>query len=207
MSEKNSLRPVIESLEKLFSKFNGRFFESKLSKPIITVSPGTAKNTYGWCTGWKAWKEGENAKEIDGYYEINMCAEYISRPFEDVCSTLLHEMVHLLNLENGVKETSRNRTYHNNRFKTSAEEHGLLCELSETYGWSKTTPTPETLKYFHALDNESFIIYRTRQIKEGKKSKQSTRKYFCPKCGNIVRATKEVRIKCQDCDALFELVC
>ena len=35
-----SLKPVIEELESLFSKFNARFFADKLEKPVITVSPG-----------------------------------------------------------------------------------------------------------------------------------------------------------------------
>lgn len=34
-----SLKPVIEELENLFSKFNAQFFADKLEKPVITVSP------------------------------------------------------------------------------------------------------------------------------------------------------------------------
>ena len=51
-----SLKPVIEELENLFSKFNARFFADKLEKPVITVSPDHTRGAYGWCTGWKAWK-------------------------------------------------------------------------------------------------------------------------------------------------------
>ena len=53
-----SLKPVIEELENLFSKFNARFFADKLEKPVITVSPDHTRGAYGWCTGWKAWKAG-----------------------------------------------------------------------------------------------------------------------------------------------------
>lgn len=86
-----SLKPVIEELESLFSKFNARFFADKLEKPVITVSPDHTRGAYGWCTGWKAWKAGED----EGHYEINLCAEYLNRPFEETCGTLIHEMVHL----------------------------------------------------------------------------------------------------------------
>ena len=55
-----SLKPVIEELESLFSKFNARFFAGKLEKPVITVSPDHTRGAYGWCTGWKAWKAGED---------------------------------------------------------------------------------------------------------------------------------------------------
>lgn len=74
-----SLKPVIAELEDLFSKFNTRFFADKLEKPVITVSPDHTREAYGWCTGWKAWKAGED----EGHYEINLCAEYLNRPFEE----------------------------------------------------------------------------------------------------------------------------
>lgn len=72
-----SLKPVIEELENLFSKFNARFFADKLEKPVITVSPDHTRGAYGWCTGWKAWKAGED----EGHYEINLCAEYLNRDY------------------------------------------------------------------------------------------------------------------------------
>ena len=80
-----SLQPVIKQLETLFSKFNDRFYDGKLPKPVITVSPDSTKGAYGWCTSWKAWTDKENADMNEGYYEINLCAEYLSRPIELVC--------------------------------------------------------------------------------------------------------------------------
>lgn len=118
-----SLKPVIEELESLFSKFNARFFAGELEKPVITVSPDHTRGAYGWYTGWKAWQDG--AKE-GGYYEINLCAEYLNRPFEETCSTLIHEMVHLKNLQDGVQDTSRSGLYHNQKFKSVAEATGAL---------------------------------------------------------------------------------
>lgn len=41
-----SLKPVIEELENLFSKFNARFFADKLEKPVITVSPDHTRGAY-----------------------------------------------------------------------------------------------------------------------------------------------------------------
>ena len=132
-----SLKPVIEELENLFSKFNARFFADKLEKPVITVSPDHTRGAYGWCTGWKAWKAGED----EGHYEINLCAEYLNRPFEETCGTLIHEMVHLQNLQDGVQDTSRSGTYHNKKFKETAEAHGLTVEKGEKYGCSEPWKT------------------------------------------------------------------
>lgn len=94
MSE-TSLKPVIEKLENLFSKFNEKFYNGELQTPIITVSPDTTKGAYGWCTAWKAWsnkqpeqkktadlaamgkEDLENLKKDEGFYEINICAEHL----------------------------------------------------------------------------------------------------------------------------------
>ena len=61
-----SLKPVIDELETLFSKFNKAFFEGKLEKPVITVSPDHTRGAYGWCTGWKAWQDGTKEGGPDG---------------------------------------------------------------------------------------------------------------------------------------------
>ena len=36
------------------------------------------------------------------------------------------------------------------------------------------------------------------------KAKQSARKYVCPGCGRVIRATKEVNVICGDCEMKFE---
>jgi rubrerythrin len=169
---------------------------------VITASPDHTKGVYGWCTGWKAWK----GEDEDGYYEINLCAEYLSRPFLDVCETLLHEMVHLANLQNGVKDTSRSGTYHNKEFKVTAEAHGLTVSKTKS-GWNKTALTEETAEWIQSIYNSEigFTLYREKLLKiSGVKKKSSSRKYVCPSCGAIIRATKEVNITCSDCDEPFE---
>jgi len=85
----DSLKPVIEKLENLFSALNAKYYNNELQKPIITVSPDSTKGAYGWCTSWKAWRNQDEESD-DGYYEINLCAEYLSRSFEDIAETLLH---------------------------------------------------------------------------------------------------------------------
>lgn len=154
-----SLKPVIDELETLFSKFNKAFFEGKLEKPVITVSPDHTRGAYGWCTGWKAWQDG--TKE-GGYYEINLCAEYLNRPFEETCGTLLHEMVHLQNLQDNVQDTSRSGSCHNRKFKETAEAHGLTVEKGEKYGWHKTALNPQAEAFVKSLGKSGFCLVRPR---------------------------------------------
>lgn len=99
-----SLKPVIEELENLFSKFNARFFADKLEKPVITVSP-------------------------------------------------------------------------------------------------------EALEFVQSLGKQGFTLVRPRPIGLKGSSKgggSSSRKYVCPCCGAIIRATKEVHVICADCDCEFQ---
>ena len=205
-----SLKPVIDKLENLFSKFNEKFYGGELQKPVITVSPDTTKGAYGWCTSWRAWSnkdpEEVEAMKNEGFYEINICAEYLSRPFDKVAETLLHEMVHLWNLQQGVQDTSRSGTYHNKKYKEAAEQHGLSVEKDAKYGWTKTKLSPEAKAFVDGLQDRKFQLFRKKELKfsGSSKTKQSTRKYVCPGCGCIIRATKEVNVICGDCEMKFE---
>lgn len=203
--KEQSLQPIIEKLENLFSKANDRFYNGELQKPVITVSPDSTKGAYGWCTAYKAWKNIDSKDDKDGFYEINICSEYLTRPFEQVVGTLLHEMVHLYNLQKGIQDTSRGGKYHNKKFKEIAEQHGLHIEKDSTYGWTITTLNDEGQEFVKSFADFKFELFRKKLPKIGKTaSKQSSRKYVCPCCGTIIRATKEVHVVCGDCDCEFE---
>lgn len=217
-----SLKPVIEKLESLFSSFNQKFYNGELQIPVITVSPDTTKGAYGWCTSWKAWsnldpdskttdisqmsKADLDAMQNEGFYEINICAEHLARLFEQVAETLLHEMVHLYNLQIGVQDTSRNGTYHNKKFKEAAEQHGLDVGKDPKYGWTITTLDEDARAFVDSLQDKKFELHRKHlpKIPGLSKAKQSSRKYVCPMCGLIIRATKEVNVICGDCGCAFE---
>lgn len=113
-------------------------------------------------------------------------------------------MCHLYNLQNGKQDTSRSGIYHNKVFKDTTESHGLTVEHIDKAGYCRTAFTDELKKWID--DNITFStvnVFKTRfDPSEGKpsKPKQSSRKYVCPCCGLIVRATKECRIMCIECD-------
>lgn len=203
-----SLKVIIQKLEDLFEQFNNRFYDGQVQKPVIAVSPDTTKGAYGWCTTWKAWKEKteseEEQQDAPGYYEINLCAEHLARPFTEVCATLLHEMVHLWNLQNEIQDTSRGGTYHNKKFKQIAEEHGLIIEQHPKYGWTLTSLNDEAKEFIENMNEKGFGIYRSKLPKIKASKSSSSRKYVCPCCGLIIRATKEVSVICGDCNVEFE---
>ena len=210
----NSLQPIVGKLEKLFEILNESQFGSELEMPVISVSPDSTRGAFGWCTSWKAWKDRsdmdvdmESCSADSGYYEINITAEYLTRPMSDISGTMLHEMVHLYNIYHDIKDTTRNGTYHNKKFRDAALSFGLTCENDQKYGWCRTSLDEQTSDYLISLGvfDWEFDIYRSKlPASEEKKRKQSMRKYICPSCGLTVRATKKVYVICGDCQEALE---
>lgn len=205
-----TIKPMIEVLEKLFTVLNKKFYQSELEQPVITIQKDSTKGAYGWCTSWRTWKESkDDIKENEkGFYEINICADYLYKDFVEVAETLLHEMAHLYNAMNKVKDTSRNGYFHNKKYKETAEAHGLIVSENSKYGWSDTKLNETALKAVENFkQNENFKIFRYEPKKARTAKKSNSIKYICPCCNAIVRATKEVSIKCADCDEYFIIDC
>ena len=200
-----SLQSVIGQLEEIFKVCNNRFFDGKVQQPIIAVNSDSSNSCYGWLTTWKAWQE----EGTEGYYEINICAESLNRSVNDIIATMLHEMTHLWNLQNGVKDTSRGNSYHNKKFKVEAEQRGLSIEQHEKYGWTLTELNQEGLEFAEKFSNLVFSLYRTPMaVAESTtvKKKSSSRKYICPCCEQSIRATKEIKVLCGECSTEDNLV-
>ena len=195
---------VVSELHRAFKIFNENLFDGVLPEPAILIqSRGNKKLTLGWCTVAKVWK---NEMTHEERYEINIVAEALNRGVYPVMTTLLHEMVHLNNLINNVKDTSRGNTYHNMKFKNTAEEHGLIIEHAEKIGWSVSKLSGYTMDLIDRNNfNEAVFSLGRRDMefdsigKPRKKKKTSSRKYYCPKCGTSIRASKDVFILCGDC--------
>ena len=189
-------------LEDAYRVLNREYFHGELPMVMITIQ--SSLKAYGHCTTKKIWASGN-----ERYYELNLSAEYLSRPIENVLATLAHEMVHIYCMEADIKDTSNNGRYHNKRFKTEAEVRGLKISYAPTIGWSVTEPTEEFIRnlkawgLYDACENYRLGAMQTDSsggISRPRKP-SSTRKYYCPVCGNSVRATKDVNILCMDCNA------
>ncbi len=188
-------------LMQAFNAINSHFYNGELEKPIITVKEGKKKNAYGWIETSKNWIQGKTER-----YEINISCDYIGeRTVTETISTLMHEMAHLYNIQNEIKDTSRAGIYHNTKFKETAEAHGLEISYNEHIGWSIIRLTPDAEKWVDENINiKGFSVYKLTKEKISKgtaKPKQSMRKLVCPNCGLIVRVTKpNVKLLCVECN-------
>ena len=161
------LTDTLAELNRIFNLFNTKIFDDKLELPVIVVNTRT-KRAMGTCSVNRIWlhktlpNEDFTTNIPNTKYEITISAEYLNRPVEEICATLLHEMVHLYNGLNKVEDTSNNYVYHNKKFKTEAEKRGLIIEHAKTIGWSVTTLKPETkelIKSFN-INEQVFEYYR-----------------------------------------------
>ena len=211
MKQLTSYNRVAGYLNKVFDLLNAEYFGCALTRPTITIQ--STPRAYGHFT----LNDDTWVSTIGGSHEINIGAGTLARPIEEVCATLLHEMVHYYNYVNGIQDCSRGNTYHNKRFKQAAEQRGLTVEHSEKYGWSHTEPTEELLDFVIENGLTDILINRNEQgffrvgggtgthsggadITGRPPRTSSTRKYVCLCCGMSVRATRTVRIACIDCD-------
>lgn len=204
---KVDIKALIGELYKAFNYLNRDLFQGELPEPVILIqSKGNRKLTLGWCTMEKVWKNETTQEER---YEINLVAEGINRGLIPVITTLLQQMVHLYNLENGIKDTSRGFTYYNKNYKEVAVNHGLNVEYGDKVGWGITTMQQSTIELVksYRLNQKVFTMGRLMVVEqeEEKKKRNKSRKYICPKCDTVVRSATEVNILCGDCRTPFIL--
>ena len=207
MKQLTSYNRAAGYLNKIFDLLNAEYFESKLSRPTITIQ--STPKAYGHFS----LREDTWVSKLGASHEINIGAGTLARPIEVVVATLLHEMTHYWNFVMGVQDCSRGNTYHNRRFKEAAESRGLVVIRSEKYGWAHTAPGDDLLDFVLEKGLTDILINRneftgfqitgtgthsgTGIVLPPKTS--SSRKYICPCCRNSVRATKNVNIACLDC--------
>ena len=210
MKQLTSYNRVAGYLNKIFDLLNAEYFESALTRPTITIQ--STPRAYGHFT----LNDFTWISTLGGSHEINIGAGTLARPIEEICATLIHEMVHYYNYIMGIQDCSRGNTYHNKHFKEEAERRGLIVQHNEKYGWSQTSPREDLLDFvikngltdilLNRNDGSGFFIGKTgthsggAEIVSKPPRTSSTRKYICPICGMSVRATRTVRISCMDCD-------
>lgn len=195
-------------LNKIFAALNATYFENALAKPVITIQ--STPRAYGHVSVVKVWHSDEEER-----HELNIGAGTLNRPIENVVATMLHEMVHLYCMQNGIKDTSRGLTYHNKNFKREAEKRDLHIEHDPRIGWSCTEPTPALVEWCINQQLDEIRVCRMDAIRtvppaggtngsptsdpRPPKKPSSTRKYICPCCGSSVRATRDIKLICGEC--------
>jgi len=122
---------VTDKLVEAFEFFNAEL-DTQLDNPVFTLIPNRGRQSYyGWY--WQGrWKDGKKTLP-----EINITADTLKRSVEEICETIIHEMVHYKNNVSDVVDCNANQ-YHNKHFKKRAEEFGLKVEKVKNKGYART---------------------------------------------------------------------
>lgn len=192
---------AVDELHIAYSMLNQEFFDGALPEAAITIQTKGKRMAMGWCTTKEVWISDDQSVSL---YEINISAEFLNVPFMETMNTLLHEMVHLYNNVNNVKDVSRNGTFHNTKFKAESERRGFYYDqpAHKKYGWTFSILTKEAEERIKALNinEEVFRISRKEQQEESKAKKNNSFKWECPSCHDKLRTTKlDVKPICGKC--------
>ncbi len=211
MKQITNMSRLVNQLEKCFRLLNQDFFDGTLPTPIITVIP--TPKAYAHYVPYDIWETREDSKR-----EINIASGTLDRPLENIVASLVHEMVHMFNdCILNVQDTSRGGTYHNRQFAMQAAQRGLIVTRSDKYGYAHTAPADSLLEWLldhdelreidicrsnplytavgvgtHASNGGAMIAATTNK-------NSHSRRYICPCCHTVIRATKSVNIICADC--------
>ena len=197
---------AVNELRNIYNHLNKDYYNNELPEVVITVQSSPKGKAYGWYAKDRWGIETDKEKAFD---EINISAEYLSRPIENIIATMQHEMVHLYCEINDIKDTSNNNVYHNKKFKEEAEQRGLSIEKAQTIGYSVTTPTEEFIEYINGLNinEDNFKFFRKLPLGKSLGTKTPTKKttkYTCSCCGASVRGEPDLEIECKKCGVLME---
>ncbi|MFF0613263.1 hypothetical protein ACFYUD_31805 [Nocardia tengchongensis] len=151
---------------------------------------------------------------VRGEYELHelfVGGEGFQRGAVDVLGTLLHEAAHGVAVTRGIKDTSRQGRWHNERYRALGEELGLTLTHHDKIGWSLTTVPDQTRElYRNELDELAFalVAYRRREPERrgGRKSNNNGVSAECD-CGRKIRVALSVfeiaPITCGHCGEAF----
>ena len=141
---------LVAALEDAWASIRHRHPEVPAVVLVVgTGSPSKASQslTLGHFAGM-TWQHGDTSLP-----EVMVSGEGLRRSPAAVLATLLHEAAHGLAHARGIKDTSRQGRWHNQKFQALAAELGIDVEKDPRIGWSLTTlPVATADLYADAID-------------------------------------------------------
>ena len=135
-------------------------------------------------------------------HEIVIPVKILNEDIEKIAVCLLHNMIHYYAFINDFKVCSRGDSYHNKKFKSIADFCGLTCKYDRLTGWI----TSSNSKFSKLCKSYGFSkTWSNRYTADKKKPGNNSKRYVCPCCKTIIRATHYVNVICAECNEKFIL--
>lgn len=213
-TEEVTLAPVIEALTNGYRQLAEHCLKTEgvtLPKVLVTVARDESRKggvKLGHITTSEAWHAGS-----DGFLELMVTGQGLSRGAVAVFGTLAHETSHAFNIAKGIKDTDSNGR-HNKKFAKTAEEvFGLTITEVGSIGWSHTEVGEACQgQWAHIIaEIENALSVSSLGLKTEPKKKgrdKNNAKAVC-ECGGVIRASRKVleacRPWCQNCETEFTI--
>ena len=161
------------------------------------------KGRKGHFTPFTPWQNGG-----ESFNEIAFNLEHFTTP-QELLSTLLHEVAHSLNHQNGITDCSANQ-YHNAKFKTQAEALGLKTLEVKGKGYAATELTELGAKRWKKaltiLTNAFDLTALGGEQAKPKGRNTNLIKAQCD-CENTIRLSRtvlDIGVTCNACDEIYK---
>ena len=186
---------VNKQLEKMFDVFNKEFFDAELETPLFRLESNCNKD--GAFISDAVINQGKVYS-----HEIVIPVKILNEDIEKIAVCLLHNMIHYYAFINDFKVCSRGDSYHNKKFKSIADFCGLTCKYDRLTGWI----TSSNSKFSKLCKSYGFSkTWSNRYTADKKKPGNNSKRYVCPCCKTIIRATHYVNVICAECNEKFIL--
>lgn len=195
----------------MFDHFNRTLFGNKLRPVLLNFSRHAGALGFfapsRWATG-----DGADVAKTDVRHEISLNPAWLrSRPPIDVASTLVHEMVHLWQQDNG---TPSRRGYHNEQWAKAMESVGLKPSSTGAPGGDRVgqhmthyiEEGGRFAKAFARLPKRCRLPWTCDEpdpVAKKKAKEKNKVKYTCPHCEANVWGKPHLAIACLECEATF----
>lgn len=197
-SKTENLSGIVSALEQAHA-----MIQEKTGAPRATILV-TRKtgNVAGHFTPSTPWVAGE-----EKFHEIMVSANYFTRGARAVLGTLLHEVAHSLDLQNGIQGVTGDG-YHNKKFKETAEALGLTITQAKGIGWSVTEVSDACAeRWAEALaliENALALMADAEQAGKTRGRNKNLLKAVC-KCSSIRASATVIEngVTCNKCGEVF----
>lgn len=137
---------VVQALEAAWAAI--RVAHPEVPAAVIILGPGDERPGF---IKWGHFGASRWSTSAGVQHEVLISGESLQRPAAETIGTLLHEAAHGLAHAKRIEDTSRDRRYHNGRFADLARAVGLSVVKDPTYGWNRTSMTPEAIGRYKAV--------------------------------------------------------
>ena len=136
MKKLTNYQRTAQYLNKVFKLINEEYFNNELEVPTITIQ--STVGAYGHVSVNKVWHN-----DTEATHELNLSADYLNRPIENIVATLIHEGCHLYALQNNIKDNGFFSMSENFSVSTNTEtsQYSLTAQLTTDITQSQSSKT------------------------------------------------------------------